>query len=226
MNDAQRLGIFGVFLVGLWIVTYWLTDRPGTPDLAVSFGEPPATLEVEESTMASVDAAPPEAFARVSIEEEPEVSPPAPGTVIPPSYRVYKIQKGDTAPIISRKFYGTDTHWRAVQWANPLTDFSKLKVGREIRVPVDPKNVEGLVAPDPSAPDKAQPSQPQPEPSQYVEYIVESGDTLTGIAKALYGKTKYWTILQAANKDQVDAEGRNLRKGMILKVPPLPVGAN
>lgn len=230
MNDAQRLGIFGVFLVGLWIVTYWLTDRPGTlTSQSVSFGEPPASLEVELPVEPAPSPEPvlqPTPFARLP---EPIAEPPAapaPGTVIPPSYRIYKIQKGDTAPIISRRFYGTDAHWRAVQWANPLTDFSKLKVGREIRVPVDPQNVEGLVAADPNAPPESKPAQPAAKPPEYVEYIVETGDTLTGIARALYGKTKYWTILRDANKDQVDEEGRNLRKGMVLKVPPLPAGAN
>lgn len=223
MNDAQRLGIFGVFLVGLWIVTYWLTDRPHTPDLAVSFGEPPASIEVElppEPPAATNEPAP--SFARVAQPDADIATPPAPGTVVPPSYRIYKVQAGDTAPIISRKFYGTDIHWKAVQWANPLTDFNKLKVGREIRVPVDPANVEGLVVPEPGQPPKAASNQPA-DTTQYVEYIVEAGDTLTEIARSLYGKTKYWTVIRDANRDQVNEEGTNLRKGMTLRIPPLPV---
>lgn len=213
MNDSRRLGIVALALVLLWILTYWLTDRPAQDPFAIA--APPIEESVAPPPVIVRDPEPPVKPPPKVEPSKPEPAPQAskPG-VIPPSFRMYTIERGDTPSRISEKVYGTSKHWRSVQQANPFVDFSKIKVGREIRIPVDPENIQGL------------PTDPTPEPEtdqpEYTEYIVESGDTLSGIARSLYGKSGLWTIIRDANRDQINRDGTNLRSGMVLKIPPAP----
>ena len=83
----------------------------------------------------------------------PTTPTPAPASadptpqVVPPSFYRYTVRSGDTAQGISRRFYGVADHWHSVMRANPKTDFQKLRVGQEILVPVNPRNVQGLRVP-------------------------------------------------------------------------------
>ena len=49
-------------------------------------------------------------------------------------------------------------------------------------------------------------------------YTVESGDTLSHIAKQYYGKASRWTAIYAANRDQLDDPDR-IFPGQVLKIP-------
>lgn len=49
-------------------------------------------------------------------------------------------------------------------------------------------------------------------------YTVQSGDTLSGIAKQFYGKASEWTAIYAANRDQLDDPDR-IKPGQILNMP-------
>jgi LysM repeat protein len=138
---------------------------------------------------------------------------PKPGETIPPTFDMYEVQKGDNAQVISQKKYGTTKHWRAVLKANPLLDFTRLKPGKVIKVPHDPDNTQGVVVESPAT------------ESEFVEYTVASGDTLIGIAQALYGKSSMWQDIRAANPS-LDEDGSNLKPGMKLKVPPPTKGAD
>ncbi len=227
MRDTRRYALFALALALIWVATYWLTDRPEPRQVSISFGEPPddtsrPTPGTHRPDRASPAAPPPEPEP-IALPATPKPEPEAPTgpTVIPPSYRNYTIERGDTARIISRKFFGTDQHWLAIQNFNPTTDFNHLRVGRTIKVPVDPGNVQGLQVDDSGQPVRP----PAPVRPDHVEYIVESGDTLSSIARALYGKAALWTLIRDANQDQVNEEGTNLRKGMVLKIPPPPTGA-
>ncbi len=51
-------------------------------------------------------------------------------------------------------------------------------------------------------------------------YTVESGDTLSGIAKAQYGKAKRWRAIFEANRDQID-DPDLIRPGQVLKIPAI-----
>lgn len=76
----------------------------------------------------------------------PEVVPIVPRTAdasataasapVDPSRR-YVVERGDTLAGISRKFYGSPAHWRAIAEANRdrIPDPNALKVGTEIRLP-------------------------------------------------------------------------------------------
>ncbi len=51
-------------------------------------------------------------------------------------------------------------------------------------------------------------------------YTVESGDTLSQIAKQCYGKASKWQAIFAANRDQLD-DPDLIQPGQILKIPAL-----
>jgi len=69
----------------------------------------------------------------------PAANPPASTAAaapVDPSHR-YVIERGDTLVAISRKFYGSPAHWRAIYDANRdrIPDPNSLRVGTEIRLP-------------------------------------------------------------------------------------------
>jgi len=51
-------------------------------------------------------------------------------------------------------------------------------------------------------------------------YTVESGDTLSHIAKAHYGKAGKWRAIFEANRDQIDDPDR-IFPGQVLKIPAI-----
>lgn len=71
--------------------------------------------------------------------------------------------------------------------------------------------------PTPVDPPVDEPQPPQPTAT----YTVKSGDTLSKIALAVYGKSSLWTIIYDANRD-VLSEPSRIRPGMVLKIPAKP----
>lgn len=55
-------------------------------------------------------------------------------------------------------------------------------------------------------------------------YTVVSGDTLSHIAKAHYGKASHWKAIFDANRDQLDDPDR-IHPGQVLQLPELGPGA-
>ncbi len=166
-----------------------------------------------------------------------------------PKFWTYTVRQGDVSwETISRRVYGDRRHWKAISQANPFVSASKLVPGKtELSIPVDPSNIQGRLvqlpetksAPEPSnkttgqsggskqaGASKGKPADkaPQgitPQASPMMEYIVKDGDTLSGIAKAMLGKSSLWPLILEANRDQLDSESK-IKKGMTLKIPPAP----
>ena len=96
--------------------------------------------------------------------------------------------------------------------ASPVTDFA-----------IEP--VEAFPAPAPveAAPPVAAPTENAPAPAGPVPatYVVQKGDTLSHIAKRLYGNAEAWKPIYEANKDALSAPEK-IRTGMTLKIPPKP----
>jgi len=59
---------------------------------------------------------------------------------------------------------------------------------------------------------------PEPEPATYT---VQAGDTLSSIARQVYGKASLWHIIFDANRDILDDPGR-IKPGQVLRIPPQP----
>lgn len=227
---SENIGrVFGGFaaLAVLWIVVYWwwepsqprISFDPATAAAAGSAGNPTPPTVVSQSPPRPVvtepNPAPP-----VRVVDPPRPAPQAPEppkvAVVPPQFRQYTVKAGDTLASIAAKELGSGKYAEAISRANPLADLERLKPGRTINIPLDPKNIQGK--PVEESPGTPAPTGAAAEP-QVTEYTVKSGDTLSEIAKALYGSTSYKDALYEANKDRLESEDA-LKVGQKLRVPP------
>jgi nucleoid-associated protein YgaU len=182
-------------LAVLWIAVYWWWEPGG--DARITFAEP--------------DVAAPEGQAPVAV---PTASP----VVIPPSFVDYTIQdENETLPAISKRFFGTEEHADAIARANPIMDPQRLWVGRVIRVPVDPGNIQGKVV------RPAPPTGPTTGPAAPVEYVILDGDTLSTISQQFYGTTTRAKLIFEHNRERLKLKSMDsIRAGQMLVIPPLP----
>jgi LysM repeat protein len=65
------------------------------------------------------------------------------------------------------------------------------------------------------------PPTPPPGPDQWRTYTVQPGDTLSVIARQVYGQSQLWRIIFEANQETLSDPGR-LYPGQVLKIPPKP----
>jgi LysM repeat protein len=65
------------------------------------------------------------------------------------------------------------------------------------------------------------PAPPGPTPQPWQTYKVQPGDTLSVIARQLYGQASLWRIIFEANQDILSDPSR-LSPGQVLKIPPKP----
>lgn len=233
-----------LFLVGLWIAAYWLWE-PNRPE--ISFGHGPGELTLETSGAdpstpvttnpqhpprldQGVGAPPPNVDGPtqglIKTDKSPELLPREPTAkgsspgprppqpepaVIAPEFEDYVVQKGDTFAAISTRFFGTPVHAQAIVRANPLMDPRRLMPGRTIRVPKDPANIQGKPVAPPAKGEEGQAS----------VYVVQSGDTLSGISQKLFGSMKHADLIFQANRDRLSSP-ESLRIGQTLNIPPKP----
>jgi hypothetical protein len=64
----------------------------------------------------------------------------------------------------------------------------------------------------------------EPEPpveKPWRSYTIQPGDTLSFVAKQMYGKSHLWRIIFEANRDILSDPGR-VQPGQVLKIPPQP----
>jgi nucleoid-associated protein YgaU len=226
MNDrtASLFSGLGV-LVAVWIVVYWswpveravVTSSGAEHESTIGDELPPA----EAIRPPPVIERPPPTQSPVAPSgqdppREPTPEPGPAGGVIPPEFIDYQIRAGDNFERIAQRVYGSTRHAHAISRANPLLDPRKLRVGRVIRVPVDPTNIQGrpVEAPTPEA----------PPPSPTIEYTVKSGDSLSTIARSFYGSVRHVDFLFEANRDRLRSRD-DLRAGQVLLIPPLPAEA-
>lgn len=221
-NASTRLALAVLALAVIWVIAYWRTEAPA-PKPSVAFGEPPvaAVEPVTEAPPAFEELPLPLPTPAAPVEsppaqETPPADPAPAGPTVPPRFREHTVQRGDTAESLSRQYYGTPSRWDAVMRANPRIDFHRLRAGTVIKIAVDPDNIQGVPAPT-TAESPATPTEPPPP----IEYRVRSGDTLSGIAKAVYGDSSLWTIIRDANLEKVGRDGTRLRAGTTIIIPPL-----
>ncbi len=214
---SGRVTLGAVLIAGAWIVAYWLTPAPGSPDVEVEFGPPPQTAPHEPPPVITpsetVALPPPTAPQTPPITPEPEPKPPAETTsaepspsdlprIVPPKFQKYVSAEGDTFAIIASKFLKDPDKWTIIAQANPLTDPNKLRPGTVVLIPMDPENIQG-----------------RENLAGYQLHTVKSGDSLSSISKQYYGKASLWGVIAAANPD---TDPDTLKLGAKLKIPPAP----
>ena len=229
MSDGRGRLFGGIAaLAVLWIVVYWWWEPRGA---TISFDPGPASADagtgslvdserprvveprgaspvVQEPVAVAPRPTPPPA--PPVVKEEPR--PPVPA-VIPPQFREYAIRDGDTLEAIARRELGSSRHVEAILAANPLMSPDRLTIGRVIKLPIDPKNIQGK--PNPDAPVASSPV----TKAIATEYTVKSGDSLSKIAREVYGSTAYDELIFQANRDQLNSKD-DLQIGQKLKLPP------
>lgn len=233
MNESRSRLFGGLALLALiWVGVYWWWEpaAPSTPlDAPITFDHPPAAAVVEPVTRSEPVAPPPTVAVRntapATAEPPPrETRPPAPTSprpapaVIPPEFREYTVRAGDTYASIAERELGSSRFASAISRANPFVDPTRLRVGRVIRIPLDPNNIQGKPVEGEQAPTPA----PAPET---IEYTVKSGDTLSGIAKSFFGSEAFADAIFEANRDRLTSR-HALKIGQKLRIPNLSRGAD
>ncbi len=219
-TGRQRLALGAGLLAALWVVVYWAWPVDRSP--AITFADEPmeATIVEPQTTIQSpAQTPPPQPAAQTQPQATPaQAAPERPRVgVIEPVFTMHTVKAGETFQSIAKKAYGSAAMWSVVARANPRVDPRKLRAGQEIRLPVDPNNVQGLTIGDPA--DIA-----APRTTQSVEYVVQPGDTLGGIAKTYYNSSALWEVILDANRSLL-TRPQDLRPGMKLIIPPDPRGA-
>lgn len=241
MRSLQsRLVLGAMALAGLWVVTFWLwptraaepairfAAEPGAPRqerAAVSVAAQQAPPRMAALSHAPVAQAEPPAVKQEPRQAAPVVAPaPEPAAraagVIPPAFTMRTVQAGQTMQSIAKAVYGDGGRWTVISRANPKVDPVKLKAGMELRIPVDPENVQGVPASAARERAAAAPSAERAAPSRG-EHVVAQGETLSGISKQVYGTTAHWRAILNANKDRL-SEPEDIRAGMTLVIPAKP----
>lgn len=141
--------------------------------------------------------------------------------VIPPSFVDYTVKANETFESIAKARYGSPKFHTAIARSNPLKDPRRLRAGDVIRLPVDPTNIQGKpVEVKPDATSGGPTANPIPA-GNFTEYTVEPGDTLSGIARTVWGSSKNWRKILDANQAVLPSEDK-LKPGMKLRIPPKP----
>ncbi len=227
-NQHRRVVGFLALLLAVWIGVYWLYNPTSS---RITWGERPSDVLEAPPLVATEPIVAPEPSARQAVQE--------------PRFRAYTVQKGDVSfEAVARRFAGggsVHAFAEAISRANPLATPDRLIVGRtRLRIPEDPSNTQGRIVainpdgtPDvpaarpvpggvaalPAAGAEAQPRAGVPAAPR--EYVVQPGDTLSGIAKKMYGRVALWPLIAGANGMD---EATRLKPGMKLKVPAEPKG--
>ncbi len=214
-------------LVLIWIGVYWAWEPGGSTKPRISISTPelidePVDDPIEESTQ---------------IEEEPErpttqqlLVLPAPEStntepvqtrnqprLIPPEFRTHTVVRGEIMQDIAERYYGRSSMWNVIARANPRVDPLKLREGMTLRIPVDPNNIQGIVD---AGDDTEEPDHSSDQEQAVVNYIVQSGDSLSLIAQRFYGSARHADFIYESNRDQLRSKDA-IRVGQTLKLPPL-----
>ncbi len=229
MDPIQRRTIVGLSgLVALWVVVYWVWQPRSDRNPNVTFADsafeetgsqPPVlilmppdgdrqhTNDDSQSQSPEIDDGEP---SRPSTDDDEQTQ----GEFGSPPFRWAVARKDDTFEKIAEREFGRKSLWTAIARANPLKDPERLRAGDRIKIPLDPDNPQGR----PETPEQL------PEPPKVVEYTVQPNDTLSGIAKKMYGSVRFVDFLFDANRDRLRSPD-DLRLGQVLIVPPVPDSA-
>jgi nucleoid-associated protein YgaU len=209
-------------------------------------GDPGGVVDPSlDPTLPRPEASPGQKPAPAPPSPAPSGPTPAPGNtlvtfaprVVAPEFWEYTVQRGDNSwETIAEKTLGDRKLAPAVLRANPLVSPDKLIPGRtRLKIPRDPKNIQGKVVNEPVAPATApavEPSGPGAAPGPGTgspakpaeatvaprTHTVAKGETLSQIAQAELGSANRWREIYEANKGVI-ADPDHLKLGTVLKIP-------
>jgi len=192
MNSKQVRFILAFNMVAGFALLQGCKSTPQEPVEA----EPPV---IQEETQTPVEAEP------AVVEQAPEVEKP-----VAPITTAYTVQKGDTISAIAYKYR---LRWQDVLAVNPGLNPKRMRVGQTVQLPGQ-VNL-GAVRAVPAASAKKATSKVVAKgaaPAAGAEYVVQSGDSLSVIAKKCGVKT---AVIREAN----NLKGDMVRVGQKLRIP-------
>lgn len=139
-----------------------------------------------------------------------------------PSYHV--IASGDTLSKIAERYLGSDSSWQDIVAVNNGLDPKRLQVGQRLLLPAPraPRRpiVADAVADKAPTPDRGaqKATTRSPLKATAAQHKIESGDTLSGIAKRYYSDARLWKRVFDANRDRLSRSDK-LPVGTILVLP-------
>ncbi len=232
MDERSSRVFFGLcMLVLIWIGVYWMWQPTHEQEPVITFdrlpvGEvdsQPRTMGEDEAQGLAIIPGP-----RVDVVDDDPVHEPivervvepvvtAP-VLIPPEFTEHVVKFGERMQTIAKQYYGSIDDWAVIAKANPGVDPQKLKPGMVLRIPVDKTNIQGKVLGVETRPGVIRSH--TASDSKVIEYMVQSGDSLSVISQRFYGSSRYARFIYESNRDilrSMDA----ISIGQVLKLPPL-----
>ncbi|WP_053375942.1 LysM peptidoglycan-binding domain-containing protein [Paenibacillus sp. FJAT-27812] len=123
----------------------------------------------------------------------------------------YVVQKGDTLSTISEKFYQTKEHYALLAEHNQIFFINDMKVGDTLTIPA-------LSSGTGSSGGKPQGTKDYSKINLPATYLIQAGDTLSGISRMFYKSAEYVNYIASENK--LD-KNEGLKAGTNLVIPSL-----
>ncbi len=232
MDERSSRIFFGLcVLVLIWIGVYWMWQPAHEQEPVITFDRlPVGKIDSQHRTMdGSGDQEPlvvSGARMDVVVDDDPVHEPIVESIVtapvlIPPEFTEHVVEFGERMQTIAKQYYGSIDDWAVIAKANPGVDPQKLKPGMVLRIPVDKTNIQGKVLGVKTRPGVIRSH--TPSDSKVIEYMVQSGDSLSVISQRFYGSSRYARFIYESNRDilrSMDA----ISIGQVIKLPPLAEG--
>jgi nucleoid-associated protein YgaU len=132
----------------------------------------------------------------------------ASGTSSPTSDITVEIAKGDSLYELAQRHLGSGARYREILAANPGIDAMKLREGTLVVIPTALRSTAS----------RAEPLRSSPPRGGVETYVIQRGDTLSGIAKSRLGSASRWKAVFEANQDVLADPGR-LKEGIQIVIP-------
>lgn len=163
---------------------------PGGDDDPALLPNPPEDDEIGPLTVNEPDPVPPEA-------------------TLP---RTYTIQSGDTYSGLAARFFNDANLWTEFEKVNEDFDANRLREGMVVNVPQLVLAESVPFEPEAPAPEVLAPR------TESKTYVVQDGDTLSGISRKFYRTPNNWRSIADANTDVLPNPDR-LKAGIELRIP-------
>lgn len=123
----------------------------------------------------------------------------------------YVVQKGDTLRLISEKFYQSKEHYALVAEYNHIVFINDMKAGDTLKIPVLSSIADSIDGSQQGTKDYSKINLP-------ATYLIQAGDTLSGISRMFYKSAEYVDYIAKENKLDKNV---GLKAGTNLLIPSL-----
>ena len=225
---SSRIFVGLCMLVLVWIGIYWMWQPAHQQKPSITFDTTP--INVPSDSTDSTDSTDPAdqpltgdtsspivVPTQQSVATQSVVVPPA--KLIAPEFFEHVVQPNELMQTIAKHYFGSIDDWTVIAKSNPKIDPRKLRPGMVLRIPRDKTNIQGKLDGEPKQPGVITPH--TGSDSKVIEYIVQSGDSLSVISQRIYGSSLHARFIFESNRDTLRSMD-SISIGQLLKLPPLP----